>query len=249
MKQKAVFLSLLLVSLWVTIVSAQEETSLSLSLRRDFGSAFGGRIQGTFSFRISGPENLVRVVFLIDGENIGEDNASPFRLQFRTDSYEPGVHTMSAIGYTADGQELQSNKIQRDFMSGETSTKVTTTLVIVLVVLVVGGRIVASRIANRGAGKEGSPSISGPLGGTICPNCKRPYAIHLWSIRLVVVRLDRCPHCGKWRFVRRASPQELETAAELLVQDESTPATLASTKTEEDKLRQQLEDSRYDEHS
>jgi hypothetical protein len=245
MKFRASVLAILSI-LWITVsVSAQEETQLSLRLNRDFGTALGGRIQGTFSMRVTGPDELVRVVFFIDDESIGEDNEGPFRMQFRTDSYRPGIHTMRATGYTGSGLELHSNEISRDFMEGGESTQTTIIIVVALLVLVLGGRMLASRIANRGQGVASRPAISGPLGGTICPNCNRPYALHLWGVRLVVVRLDRCPHCGKWRFVRRASPEDLQTAAELL-EEEAVADTPAKPISDEDRLRRDLDDSRFD---
>ncbi len=91
--------------LWIWAVSplwAQEE-GLTLRLRRDFGSAVGVQIRGTFSYHVTGPANLERVVFLLDGEPIGEDREPPFRLQFRTESYETGLRTLSAVGYTSRG--------------------------------------------------------------------------------------------------------------------------------------------------
>ncbi|MCP4426230.1 MAG: hypothetical protein GY803_17200, partial [Chloroflexi bacterium] len=103
---------------------AQEETNaLSLRLRRDFGFGMGANIQGTFSYRVSGFDDLERVVFLLDGEEIGADDEAPFRLQFRTENYALGMHTMSARGYASDGRILQSNIIQRQFVAGSDSTK------------------------------------------------------------------------------------------------------------------------------
>ena len=59
--------------LWLTILqpipaqAQNNEDELLLSLSRDFGYSSGtGRIQGTFSMKASGPEDLERVVFYID---------------------------------------------------------------------------------------------------------------------------------------------------------------------------------------
>ena len=45
-----------------------EDETLTLRLSRDFGYGGGGRIQGRFSVRASGPDNMMRVEFIIDGE-------------------------------------------------------------------------------------------------------------------------------------------------------------------------------------
>ena len=58
-------------------------------------------------------------------------------------------------------------------------------------------------------------------------------------------KLDRCPHCGKWSVVRRATPAELSAAeaAELAAAKAEQAETPGLS--EEERLRQELEDSRY----
>ncbi len=234
------FFALLLLPL--TAVRAQEN-SLTLRLSRDFGYGSRAQIRGTFSYRVSGPEDLVRVVFLLDGEPIGEDMEAPFRLQFRTENFPLGSHTLSAVGYTSSGAELQSNSIQRNFVSSEESTNFLLWVIVPIVVLALGGRFLASRIANRNGRNSGQPAISGALGGTICPHCGRPYAIHLWSVNLMMTRLDRCPHCGKWKLVRRMPQEMLEAAAAAWEEGESTTTPAPAAKKT---LSDQLDESRYD---
>ena len=101
-------LSVLLAGLIVLITPAlaQDASQLVLKLNRDFGYSSGtGQIQA-FSMRVSGPESLVRVEFLIDGNTIGEATAPPFNLRFDTGQFDLGTHSLSANGYTADGTEL-----------------------------------------------------------------------------------------------------------------------------------------------
>ncbi len=245
MKKLSIFL--LLVALWAFAVSAQaQETAVSLRLTRDFGFGMGSNIQGTFSYRVEGPDDLARVVFLLDGETIGEDSEAPFRLQFRTENYALGVHTMSAVGYTSDGRQLQSNSIQRQFVSGSDSTKVTVWLIIPIILLAVGGRLFSSWITNRGRKETNQPAISGPFGGTLCPKCGRPFAMHIWGLNVVTGKYDRCPHCGKWSVVRRVSPDMLQSAAEAFAESAEETAVPSTPANDEDALRKQLDDSRFD---
>jgi len=230
-------------------VLAQEDTSLTLKLNRDFGYGLGNQMQGRFSYRVSGPDDLERVVFLLDGESIGEDNEAPFRLQFQTDDYALGPHAMSAVGYTSSGIELHSNVIDRKFVSGSNVNNTELWIIIPVVVLAIGGRIIASRIANRGRHKTGKQALSGVYGGTICPNCNRPYAIHFWSLRLVTTHFDRCPHCGKWKMVHRVPFELLEAAAEAAEAADATAEANnppPSPTNPEEKFRNQLDDSRFD---
>jgi len=120
-------------------------------------------------------------------------------------------------------------------------------IVIAILVLTLGGRLIASWIANRDRRLAGKPAISGPLGGTICPKCHRPFAIHLWSIRLVVVRLDRCPHCGRWSFVQRVHSDILAAAEDAMFQEMAGSADSRITKSDEaEAWRRQLDDSRFE---
>ncbi len=238
----------LLLLLWLssTTVLYAQENSLSLRLSRDFGYGSGAQVRGTFSYRVTGPEDLERVVFLLDNETIGEDTEAPFRLQFHTENYALGEHTLSAIGYTSSGAELHSNTLQRNFVSSSQANNVILWIVVPIVILAVGGRFIAARLANRNRREDGKPAISGTWGGTICPNCGRPYAIHFWSFKLVVARLDRCPHCGKWKMVRRMPQEMLEAAAEAWETTDAAPATKEAPENAEQKLQDQLDDSRFD---
>ncbi|MCA9959348.1 MAG: hypothetical protein KC413_16265 [Anaerolineales bacterium] len=248
MNKKTTWLHLIWLWLWLALpLYAQDDTSLQLNLRRDFGYGSGANMQGTFSFRVEGPDNLDRVAFFIDDTEIGSDNEPPFRLQFKTDNYALGVHTLSAVGYTSAGQEIQSNRITRNFVSPSAAGKTIIWLIVPLLVLSLGGRFVTSWIANRGRQQAGKPIISGPLGGTICVRCKRPFAIHLWSFRIVTARGDRCPHCGKWQWVHRMPDELLDAAAEATAAAEAQKETAVVTPPDDEaRHRRQLEDSRFD---
>lgn len=233
--------------LLLVVVPVNAQETISLRLNRDFGFGMGSNIQGTFSFRVSGPDNLERVEFLIDGEIIGEDDTAPFRLQFRTESYALGVHTMSAVGYTSDGRNLQSNAIQHQFVSGGSANRVVLWLIIPILVLALGGWLFSSWIANRGRTNKDQSAITGPFGGTICPKCGRPFAMHIWGLNVGLGKYDRCPHCGKWSLVRRVHPDVLHsTAAALAEKEGETAVTPPSSTNDEDAFRQQLDDSRFD---
>jgi hypothetical protein len=84
----------------VSTAHAQSASELKLGLSRDFGyGGFNNDIQGLFTIMIvDAPADLTRVSFFIDSTNIGDVNQPPFSLQFNTDSYPLGLHTLSAIG-------------------------------------------------------------------------------------------------------------------------------------------------------
>ena len=239
---------LLAMMLGVGTAVAQSDTPLELRLSRDFGSGFGSRIQGTFSFRVSGPDNLSRVTFYIDDEVVGEDSEAPFRLQFKTDDFPLGTHRLYAVGLTQDGRELASNSLSRTFISSSSANRTALYIVIPIVIIAIGGRLLSSRIANRGnkGGNMATQNVHGAFGGTICPKCHKPFAMHIWGPNIVVGKFDRCPHCGKWSVVRRTHPDVLNAAMEAMQQAEQEQSPPASRPDDETDWRKRLDDSKFD---
>lgn len=253
MKKTTIFLSSILAILWFATLPAlaQAQAELSLRLSKDFGYSSGtGKMQGTFSMKASGPDNLSRVVFYIDGKQIGEVSQSPFNLQFNTDNYALGVHTLSATGYTTSGEELQSNEIKAEFVTASQGWQAALKIAIPIIVVAFGAMLLSALIpALTGRGKKSSLPLGaarnyGSLGGAICPKCGRPYSRHIWGMNLMVGKLDRCPYCGKWSIARRATPQELKMAEEAELQMAQNESQVPA-QSEEEKLRRELDNSRY----
>ncbi|GJM40624.1 MAG: hypothetical protein DHS20C20_09060 [Ardenticatenaceae bacterium] len=247
LKRSAWIFVVLLSLVGVGTAVAQESNQLKLRLSRDFGAGFGTSIQGRFSFRVDGPDNLESVSFYIDDQLVGKDNEAPFRLQFETDSYELGTHTLYAIGQTASGEELRSNEISRNFISSSSSNRTLLYIIVPILVISLGGILLASWIANRGqkGGKSANLNVHGPFGGTICPKCNKPFARHIWGLNLVVGKFDRCPHCGKWSLVRALPREQLDTAVDAMEakakQNQPKPPD-----DDEDSWRKRLDDSKFD---
>jgi hypothetical protein len=247
------FVICILLVCWAVPAAAQDEQGLDLRLNRDFGYSSGaGQIQGTFSMRVSGPEDLQRVIFMVDGDSIGEVTGAPFRLQFRTDDYALGVHTMSAVGYTADGRELHSAEVRREFVSAQAGWQAALRIIIpvgVIVLLITLVSALIPALTGRGKSSEvplGAPRKYGVLGGTVCPKCGRPFSRHWWGINLLAGKLDRCPYCGKWSLTQGAHPSVLRAAEEAelaMVEEEKEERPEIS---EEERLKRSLEESRFE---
>lgn len=120
-----------------------------------------------------------------------------------------------------------------------------TLLIIAFVVLVVIFRFIVP-VLRRNAADEFVAGQYGVVGGAVCPRCKLPYSRRVLSPNLLIGKLERCPHCGKIAIVRRASLADLEAAeARLPAQDQA--AAPHPKEDHSDNLRQQLEDSRFEE--
>jgi len=244
----ALLLSLLLLA---GIPSLAQEEELQLRLRRDFGYGGFGEIQGLFTMTATGPEDLVRVEFLVDGVPIGAATQAPFKLQFHTDNFPPGLHTLSAVGYTAGGRELRSNETRPEFLSKEAAGKGMTKVllpVIGLVVLLVVGMALATLITARRKGPVplGQPRKYGFSGGTICRRCARPFALSPLGLNLVTGKLVVCPHCGKWQ-VARSLPLDVLRAAEAAEAAAGDGGSAVAGAGDDERLRKALDDSRYQE--
>ncbi|KAA3646537.1 MAG: hypothetical protein DWQ07_10035 [Chloroflexi bacterium] len=239
---------ILLLLLPSTALGLQDDPALTLRLNRDFG--YGGldnSIQGRFSMRVNDID-LTRVDFYIDDQLIGSDDEAPFRIQFETDDYPPGLRTMYAIGITSGGTELRSNEITSNFLSADEARSATLGLIVPLLVVVfglMGLGVLVPLLLNRGD-KSRPIGEYGMAGGAVCPRCTLPYSRHTLAPNLLVGKLERCPHCGKWAIVPRAAPADL-VVAEARLRADNQEGVLELDETEEEKLQRQLEESKYEE--
>ncbi len=114
-------------------------------------------------------------------------------------------------------------------------------LVLVLIVVLV---VVIRRLLLLSGGKQtASASEYGAAGAAICPGCKRAFARNFLSPNLVMGKLCRCPHCGKWSIVQRATAAELATAE---AADRAASEPAAPALSEEERLRRQIDASKYE---
>ncbi|HAD07188.1 MAG TPA: hypothetical protein DCE76_08530, partial [Anaerolineaceae bacterium] len=67
---------------------------------------------------------------------------------------------------------------------------------------------------------------------------------HIWGINLVVGKWDRCENCGKFSLMRR-QPLEVLRAAEAAERQSEQANLPASAKSEEEKLKELLDQSKY----
>ncbi len=246
---KRSLLPLLLLAILVCVQPAlaqESEPTLAISLRRDFGYALGSSIQGAFSVRVADEENLTQITLWIDEEQIAVDDEAPYRIHFSTSDFTAGVHRITVIGITTDGQEISSRPIEAKFLSAEEARGQTVELLIPLlaIVLVVMALSALGPVLMRRGKHTFKPGIYGAAGGAVCPRCDLPFGRHIISPNLLVGKLERCPHCSKWSIARRASNTELEAA------EARFTATLGQGAVPEEdegaQLRRMLDDSRYE---
>jgi len=242
---------LLLLGNQSSAVFTQEQEELTLSMSRDFGYSSGtGDIQGTFSMKASGPDTLVRVEFFIDDTLIAEDNEAPYKVQFVTDNYPLGLHTLYAVGYTSDDRVINSREFQANFVSADEGWQAALKIMVPVIGLVLLAALLSAIVPALGGGRKNRSSLPpgernyGIAGGTICPRCQHPFAMYLMSPNMLAGKLVRCPACGKWFIGRRAEADLLRKAEEVEWAHEH-PAPQVSGLSEQEKLQKDMEDSKY----
>ena len=247
--RKTILLLTILLALIIAIPAhAQEgDDRLILNLRRNFGYSAGGRIQGRFTVSTDGPEDLERVQYLLDGEFFAESSEPPFKFSFSTNDYAIGEHTLSAVGTTTSGLEIIAEEKTLEFVSAEESWQQATDIVIPLIVgigVIMGLGVLLQTIMGR---RPGSFTLGkyGPSGGVVCPGCSFPYPRHFLSPNLVFGKLERCPHCGKWAIVPRASRAALEEAEASYRTDAETGILEQDAEGSTAKTERQIDDTRY----
>jgi hypothetical protein len=243
------FASIVFVLAAVAPVLAQTD-ELQLLVRRNIGYGAGSQIQGSFRMQATGPADLASVTFKIDEQVVATVTAAPFQVDFNTDSYALGSHTLVAEGQTASGRQLASAPSVFEFVSAAVGWQAAGRLALpilgvlgVLVVIAVGASLLDMRRSRRSPVPLGAPRRYGLLGGAICPKCGRPFSRHWWALNAGVGKLDRCPQCGRWGVVR-ALPLEQLRAAEAAELDQAKAVTPELSA--EEKLRRQLDESRFD---
>jgi hypothetical protein len=224
----------------------EEDQGLSLSMSRDFGYRGGNRIQGRFTLTASGPQDLERVEFMLDGEIAFNDQEPPFRYQFSTGEYSLGSHRISAIGYTASGAASLSEVWEFEFVSPEAVTgemvKLAGPIVAIILALTLIGML-GPALIGRGR-KPFELGQYGSAGGGVCSRCEMPYSRHFLSLNLLIGKLERCPHCGKIAIVSRATRAELERAEQRWKQDRDHGVLRVDA--EKSELERLIEESRFE---
>lgn len=250
MKTKSFLLTLLAALLLACLAqpARAQDQELKLGLSRNFGYAGGNEIQGVFTAKVSGATNLTRVTYYIDDQVMGEATQPPFSLQFSTDSYPTGQHTLYAVADTAGGQTLRTPSITLGFVTAQQGWQAGLRIAGPILVVVVLAMVI-SMLAAIPAGRKlrslapGTPRNYGALGGTICPQCGRPFPLQLFSPNLVTGKLARCPFCGKVAVMRPRSMDELRRAEAAEIKD--AQASVTPEMTEEERLRKELDSSKY----
>lgn len=235
--------------LFITTAAAfgQAQDAYTIDIRRDWGYGAGVDLQGRMTLTINGDTSeIIHVRYLLDGEEMAAVSSEPFSYPFNTDDFPAGMHTIHAELTSQQGEVFISNEITRNFVAAsEVGGKMGSILwpIFGIAAVVTGLSFVLTSRRSKAAARAGGRDY-GFLGGVICPKCGQPFKRSAWSLLHVGgFRFDRCPHCGRWVGVRRASQQQLEDAEAMFAQTPGmSPGISAEAQKKEDNL---LDETRY----
>ena len=224
----------------------------SLNVKRTFGYSAGGEIRGSFRLSVVGdPGNIQQVVFLLDGQLIGNVTESPFQLDIHTQDYPEGTHTLSVEVTTMDGSAQVAQGGTFDFVSASQQWAGVMKIIIaigLILVAIVGIGFLFTYLTTGKTVKDlplGAERHYGIQGGGVCSRCGRPFAFHWWGLNLMGAEYDRCDYCGKWGSIKRLPLDELR-AAEEAEQRDAVVGLSQTPQSPEEKFKNMLDDSRYD---
>ena len=130
-----------LVSLLPIQVTAQEP--LTLSLDRNIGTALGPLIQGSFTLRGSGPEEVQNLTVYFNGDEVHFVAGNTIAWQFNTADYPSGATNITLFGVDDVGVSYTASR-QVTFLGGAASnifTIAVISLVVIAVLCKYGSRI------------------------------------------------------------------------------------------------------------
>ena len=230
---------------------AQAQDGYTIKVNRDFGyGGFNNDIRGNFSISIAGDTaSVAKVTYTIDGQEMSTLDQAPFVYKFVTSQYADGVHDLGAVITLKDGSTVTPAAKTYTFVSASQEGRAMTGIVfpiigvvVLVVVITMGAQIMASR--KRPASPDaGIQHQYGIAGGSICPKCGRPTPLHMSGLNWFTGKFDRCENCGKWSVMRRVPIDKLRAAEAAEAEMEKTQ--LAPEKSEEEKLREMLDKSKY----
>jgi len=117
--KKRIFILLVLAMVFALSFGAvmAQEAPFTLRISRDWGYGNGADINGRMSLSVKGNQDKIQqVTFFIDDEVMASVAAAPFKFQFDTNNFEPGLHRLTAEVKTTTGETHTTNGLVSNFI-------------------------------------------------------------------------------------------------------------------------------------
>jgi hypothetical protein len=229
-----------------------QSADLTLYLSKTMGYNSGSDIRGSFRMSVKCSQPLQSVTYLIDGQPITTVTTAPYETKINTAQFANGWHELSAQAVLKDGSTVASTPKRYNFVSAEAESAGMRRIlfpvlgvvfgVMLLMVLV---QTVLAKKKHPSSPEPGTQRDYGISGGAICRKCGRPTPVHWMGFNLGPrVKFDRCENCGKWGVMKIVSLEKLREA-EAAERREVQAAPQVTEPSEEEKLRKELDESKY----
>ena len=126
------FVSIALVSSLSLNASGQD--TLTFTINRNVGMAFGNYISGTYSLQGSGPTSIQNLTVYFNGEQVHFVTGNTIAWQFDTANYEGGATNVTLVGITDAGVSYDSTKTVV-FIGGAINTMITIGIIALVAVI------------------------------------------------------------------------------------------------------------------
>jgi len=98
--------------------NAQDEEVLSLGIRKNVGTSFGDKIEGTFTISGSGPDSILNLTLHFNGTQVAFESDNQLTFRFDTKDYSLGIMYITLLGEDSEGI-IYSKSISKEFISPE----------------------------------------------------------------------------------------------------------------------------------
>lgn len=234
----------------VKAAAAQSAPEFGIRLQRNFGyGGFNNEIQGFFQIKLTGPlEQVKEVSYKLDETEIGAVSESPFKLDFNTENYQTGEHSLSATVRLLDLSEVHTEAVRIRIISKQDAMALTFKLVGGILALTAVALLFSFLLTRRSRAyvPGQAQNYNGLLGGAICPKCGHPFPRSLIGVKVGLARFEPCPSCGKWVTSRSASQAELEAAEKAEAEKYQSASSMPSVEELDKRFAEKaVDDTRY----
>ncbi|MHA1474429.1 MAG: hypothetical protein ACTSQ5_04510 [Promethearchaeota archaeon] len=126
--------------------NAQDEEILSLGIRKNVGTAFGDKIEGTFTISGSGPDSILNLTLFFNGTQVAFESDNQLSFRFDTKDYSLGLMNITLVGEDGEGM-VYTVSISKEFISPAIGNWIIA--IVGGIALISGGLKLASYIKNK----------------------------------------------------------------------------------------------------
>ena len=115
-------------------INVTGQDTLTFSINRNVGMAFGSYISGTFTLTGSGPTSIQNLTVYFNGEQVHFVTGNTISWQFNTGNYEGGATNVTLVGITDTGTPYEASQTVV-FIGATLNTMITIAIISLVAIL------------------------------------------------------------------------------------------------------------------